>query len=124
MNEYKLGVIEGRFADLIWENAPIPSGELVRLCEQKLNWKKSTTYTVLRRLCERGLFRNENGVVTPLMTKEQYETRCSQTFVQEAFSGSLPRFLAAFTGGGKLGKREAEVLKKLIDESTDPNQEG
>jgi len=124
MTEYKLGVIERRFADLIWENAPISSGQLVRLCEQELQWKKSTTYTVLRRLCERGLFRNENGMVTPLVTMAEYETRCSQGFVQEAFSGSLPRFLAAFTGGSKLSKSEAAALRKLIDESVDPSKEG
>lgn len=124
MTEYRLGAVERRFADLIWQHAPISSGELVRLCEQELDWKKSTTYTVLRRLCERGLFRNEKGIVTPLVTMAEYETGCSQGFVREAFAGSLPRFLVAFTGGSKLSKSEADALRKLIDESVDPGKEG
>lgn len=124
MDDTRLGAIEARFADLIWQNEPIHSGDLVKLCQQELAWKKPTTYTVLRRLCERGLFRNEKGIVTPLVTMAEYETGCSQGFVREAFAGSLPRFLAAFTGGSKLSKSEADALRKLIDESVDPGKEG
>lgn len=115
--EYKLGVIEMRFADIIWENEPLQSGELVRLCEKELGWKKSTTYTILRRLCERGLFQNQEGSVTSLLSKEEFAARQSEEFVEEAFEGSLPRFLAAFTRRKKLTDQEIEELQRIIGES-------
>ena len=93
----KLGAVESKFADLVWANAPLGSGELVKLCEKELNWKKPTTYTVLRKLCERGLFQNVGGVVSPLMSREDYYARQSEEFVAETFGGSLPGFIAAFT---------------------------
>jgi len=117
MTEYRLGPIEARFADLIWEHAPIPSGMLVKLCEEKLEWKKSTTYTMLKRLCQKGLFQNEDGVVTYLISKAEFESLQSHEFVEETFEGSLPRFVAAFTRKKKLSESEIEELKKLIDNS-------
>ena len=116
MADAKLGVVETRFADLIWENEPISSGELVKLCEQELSWKKSTTYTILRRLCERGIFQNVKGMVTSLMSKDEFNAAQSEKFVEETFNGSLPRFLAAFSMRKKLSDEEINELRKLIDE--------
>ena len=99
MDERKLGVVEARFADLIWENEPLSSGALVRLCEEELGWKKSTTYTVLKKLCQRGIFRNEGGTVTSLISREDFFSAQSRRFVEESFDGSLPAFIAAFAAG-------------------------
>lgn len=107
MTEFRLGEIEMRFADIIWEAEPISSGELVKICERELSWKKSTTYTVLRRICDRKLFQNEGGIVTSLVTKEEFLAGQSEKFVEETFHGSLPKFLAAFT------KRKNFRRKKL-----------
>lgn len=117
MQEHKLGAMEARFARLIWANEPIPSGELVKLCERELGWKKSTTYTMLRRLCERGLFRNEGGAVSARMSPEEFAALQSEKFVEETFDGSLPRFLAAFTRRNRLSEQDIEELQRLIDES-------
>lgn len=116
MNEYKLAQGEARFADLIWRHEPIVSGELVKLCEKELAWKKSTTYTVLKKLCERGLFQNENAVISSLIKKEEFFAGQSRRFVEDTFGGSLPKFLTAFIGGKKLTGKQAEELKRLIDE--------
>lgn len=116
MADMRLGAVETRFADLIWENEPMSSGELVKLCEQELSWKKSTTYTILRRLCERGIFLNQKGTVTSLISKDEFYAMQSQKFVEDTFEGSLPRFLAAFSTRKKLSDEEIEQLKKLIDE--------
>ena len=116
MREYKLTESEEKFAELIWLNEPIGSGDIVKLCEKEMNWKKSTTYTVLKKLCEKGIFKNENAVVSSLITKDEYYSRQSIHFVEDTFGGSLPRFLAAFIGGKKLSQQQAEELKKLIDE--------
>lgn len=113
----KLGAMEMRFAELIWENEPINSGELVKLCEKELSWKKSTTYTMLRRLCQRGIFKNEESIVSAVMTRAEFDTRESTDFVEEKFDGSLPRFLAAFTARKKLSDAEIDALQKLIDDS-------
>lgn len=115
MADMRLGVVETRFADLIWENEPISSGELVKLCEQALNWKKSTTYTVLRRLCERGIFSNDKGTVTSLISKDELNAMQSEKFVEDTFDGSLPRFLAAFSTRKKLSDSEISELQKFID---------
>lgn len=115
MEDLRLGVIEARFADIIWENEPLSSGKLVRLCEEELGWKKSTMYTVLKRLCERGIFRNENGIVSSVMTKAEYSAAQSEKFVKETFDGSLPAFLAAFSTRKALTKSEIEEIKKMID---------
>ena len=117
MSEYKLGAIESRFADLIWQNEPLTSTELVKLAERELNWKKSTTYTVLKRLCERGMFQNQNGTVTSLISKQEFYALQSEKFVEDTFSGSLPAFLAAFTTRKKLSEEEIDQLQKLIDQS-------
>lgn len=117
MADYKLGMIEARFADLIWSREPISSGELVKLCEKELNWKKSTTYTVLRRLCERGIFQNPDGTVTSLVTKQEFYAAQSEQFVEETFEGSLPQFVAAFTSRKKLSEKEIAQIQKLIEEN-------
>ena len=116
MDDIKLGAIEARFADLIWQNEPISSGELVKLCQRELTWKKPTTYTVLRRLCERGLFQNENSVVTSCISRQEFYARQSEKFVEEAFDGSLPAFLAAFGSRKKLSEGEIDQLQQLIDQ--------
>lgn len=114
--ETKLGTVEARFAELIWENEPIASGELVKLCEKELRWKKPTTYTVLRKLCEKGLFRNENGVVKSRISKMEFYARQSETFVDETFKGSLPAFFAAFTSRKALSDKDIEEIRRMIDE--------
>lgn len=115
MDDKKLGTVESRFADLIWGNEPLPSGELVKLCERELNWKKPTTYTVLRRLCERGIFQNEGGLVTSVISREEFYAMQSERFVEETFSGSLPSFLAAFTRRRSLSAKEIEEIRRMID---------
>lgn len=117
MNELKMGVIESRFADIIWQNEPVPSTELVRLAARELSWKKSTTYTVLKRLCERGIFQNENGTVTSRISRKDFYAVQSERFVEETFDGSLPAFLAAFTTRKKLSEEEIEQLRRLIDQN-------
>ena len=116
MNDYQLGVVESRFADIIWQNEPITSGELTKLSEENLGWKKSTTYTVLKRLCDKGIFKNSDGKVTSLISKEEFYSLKSEKFVEETFKGSLPAFLAAFTARKNLTKSEVEALRKMIDE--------
>ena len=116
MSDYNLAPIEAKFADLIWRYEPIGSGELVKLCEKEMSWKKSTTYTVLKKLCEKGIFQNENAVVFSLIKKDEFYAGQSRRFVEDTFGGSLPKFLTAFIGGKKLNDRQAEELKKLIDE--------
>ena len=115
MSEYKLGAVEARFADMIWTQAPVSSGELAKLAQQELTWKKSTTYTVLKRLCERGLFQNEGGTVTALVSREDFYALQSEKFVEETFDGSLPAFLAAFGSRKKLSDKEIDELEKLIE---------
>lgn len=117
MEEYKLGIMEMRFAQLIWDNEPVSSGELVKLCEKEFEWKKSTTYTMLRRLCQREIFQNVDGVVTSLMSQQEFDALQSEKFVEEKFSGSLPRFLAAFTMRNKLSDKDIKELTRLIEES-------
>ena len=117
MNEIKLGAVQERFADIIWELEPVPSGELVKVCAERLNWKKPTTYTVLRALCEKGIFRNKDCVVTSRMSKEEYLTKCSEQFVDTTFGGSLPAFVAAFTKRKSLSDAEIAELRTLIENS-------
>lgn len=109
--------METKFAELIWDNEPILSGELVRLCEKELSWKKSTTYTMLKRLCQRKIFQNNGGTVSSLMSKEEFQGLQSEKFVEETFDGSLPKFLAAFTIRKTLSDKEINELQKLIDEN-------
>lgn len=116
MDEKKLGLVESKFADIIWACEPLTSGELVKKCEAELNWKKPTTYTVLRRLCERGIFQNEGGVVTSRISREEFYALQSERFVEETFSGSLPSFLAAFTRRRSLSRQEIDEIRRMIDE--------
>lgn len=115
MEEFKLGAVEAQFAEIIWREEPIPSGQLVKVCEKELGWKKSTTYTMLKRLCERGIFKNEGGSVSALMTKQEFAAAQSEKFVEDTFKGSLPAFLAAFTTRKKLSRKEIDEIKKMID---------
>ena len=116
MDETRLGAVEARFADIIWRNAPLSSGELVKLCAQQLEWKKSTTYTVLKKLCERGIFQNQEGTVTPLISRQAFYARQSQRFVEENFDGSLPSFIAAFASGGRLTNQDLADIRRMLDE--------
>ena len=115
MKTTELGVIESRFADLVWQNAPLSSRDLVSLCEKHLAWKKSTTYTVLKKLCDRGLFVNNGGTVEVVITKEEFAARQSEEIVRETFAGSLPAFVAAFTSRNSLTTDEISALQSLID---------
>ena len=117
MDDTRLGAVESQFADIIWKNAPLSSRDLVKLCQQQLEWKKSTTYTVLKRLCDRGIFQNEGGTVTSRLSRADYDTAQSQQFVEESFSGSLPAFITAFTRRKKLTEDEIAELQKLIDQN-------
>lgn len=116
MENRKLGAVESRFADMIWTHQPVPSGELVRLCAQQLGWKKSTTYTVLHKLCEEGLFQNESGVVTARISKEDFAAMQGEKFLEETFQGSLPAFIAAFASHHKLSAADIADIQKMIDE--------
>ena len=115
MEETKLGAVESRFAELIWANEPLKSGELVTLCDQELKWKKSTTYTVLKKLCQRGLFVNEGGVVRSLISREDHFAMQSEQFVADTFAGSLPAFLAAFTRRKSLSPDEIAQIRQMIE---------
>ena len=114
MDDLHLGAVEARFADLIWKYEPLSSRALVALCGEELGWKKSTTYTVLKRLCDKGIFQNENRTVTSRMTKEEYAAAQSEKFVEDTFGGSLPAFLAAFTKRKKLSETELAEIQDMI----------
>lgn len=115
MSDLRMGTAEARFADIIWEKEPITSGQLAKIGLAEFNWKKTTSHTVLKRLCERGLFKNEGGTVTSLISRQEYYARHSEAYVQETFGGSLPAFLAAFGTRKQLSDQEVDELKKLID---------
>lgn len=113
--ELELGAIQERFADIVWANEPLGSGELVKICEKELNWKKATTYTVLRKLCEKGLLKNENGVVSSLISKEDFYSAKSEQIIEESYEGSLPAFIASFISRKNLTAKEADEIQKMID---------
>lgn len=115
MGKIRMTESELCFAELVWREEPLSSGQLVRLCQEEFEWKKSTTYTVLKNLCLRGVLQNQNALVTSRISREEYLKLQSQGFIEDAFGGSLPGFLTAFMGGRKLSGREAEELKQLID---------
>ena len=115
MNELKLGVVESRFADIIWQQAPLTTGELVKLAAAELNWKRTTTYTVLKRLCERGIFETEDGTVTVRISRQEFYAAQSEKFVEETFEGSLPAFLTAFGTRKKMSEAEINELKAIIE---------
>ncbi len=117
MTDYTLGAVESKFADLVWANAPMTSRDLIKLCKQELDWKRTTTYTVLKKLGEQGLFQLEGGEVTALVSREEYYAAQSEKFVEESFKGSLPAFLAAFTSRNTLSKEENEEIRDMIDKA-------
>ncbi len=115
MKMYKMGVVETKFAELVWGHEPIPSGQLVKLAWEHLEWKKSTTYTVIRKLCDRGILKSEGGIVSSALSKEQYLAKQSKRFVEEIFEGSLPGFLTAFTKEETLSAEEIAQIRELMD---------
>lgn len=115
MSEIELGVVQAQFAELVWQHEPIASGELVKICEKELNWKKPTTYTVLRKLCEKGLLQNQNGIVTSVISRKDFYSAKSEQFVEETFDGSLPAFIAAFISRKSISTAEADEIQKMID---------
>lgn len=117
MPDYKLGEVESVFADIIWNAEPLSSRRLTELAQDRLDWKRTTTYTVLKRLCERGLFELTEGTVTALVSRAEFYEKQSREYVESAFAGSLPAFVAAFSRSRKLSAGEIEALQKLIDES-------
>ena len=115
MNELKLGVVDSRFADIVWNNAPLSTAELVKKCGEELSWKRTTTYSVLKKFCDNNIFKLENRIVSVLVTKEELHSRQSEKFVEEVFDGSLPAFIAAFTSKKKLTKEEVASIQRMID---------
>ncbi len=113
--DIKLGLVEARFADMIWQNAPLTTKELVALCEKELSWKRTTTYTVLKKLCDRGIFETRQSLITAKLSREEFHAIQSEQFVKENFQGSLPAFIAAFTTRNTPSQEELTELKKLID---------
>ncbi len=124
MERYKLGEMEKRFAEIIWARSPVTTKELVAICEKEFGWKRTTTYTMLKRLCDRGIFENKGGVVITLITKDEFTFNQSKLFVDETFSGSLPMFIAAFSKGKKLDKTEIERIQQLIDSYREDDDNG
>lgn len=117
MAEIQLGVIEARYADMIWEHEPVSSSELVKLTAVEFNWKRTTAHNVLRRLIDKGLFRNVGGIVTAALSREEFYSMQSKKYVEDTFAGSLPAFIAAFTQNNKLTAKEAEAIHKMINQA-------
>ncbi|HOM02633.1 MAG TPA: BlaI/MecI/CopY family transcriptional regulator [Acetivibrio sp.] len=117
MEKYKLFDAEYKFVSIVWDNEPVNSTELVKLCADKLGWKKSTTYTVLKKLCERGILQNRDATVTSLVKREEVQKYESRAMLERTFEGSLPKFLTAFLSDRKLSEQEAEELKRIIEEA-------
>jgi len=115
MDNYKLGAVESRFADIIWGNEPLTTNELIRFCEKELHWKRTTTYTVLKKLSGHGIFQMKDKQVTSLISREEYYALRSEQFVEETFQGSLPAFIAAFTKRKALSEREVSEIREMID---------
>jgi predicted transcriptional regulator len=115
MTEIQLGMIEARYADMIWKREPVTSSELVKLTATEFNWKRTTAHNVLRRLCDKGLFRNDNGTVTSLISRQEFYALQSKRFVEDTFNGSLPTFIAAFTKNSTLTPEEAAEIRQMID---------
>ena len=115
MEDMKLGLVESHFADIVWKNEPIHSRELTKICEKELNWKRTTTYTVLKKLCNRGIFQNQDGIVSSLISKAEFHAIQSEKFVEETFEGSLPAFINAFSSRKKLTSEEIAQVRQMID---------
>ncbi|MCI9141312.1 MAG: BlaI/MecI/CopY family transcriptional regulator [Lachnospiraceae bacterium] len=123
MEDRKLGVVEAKFADIIWRQEPLSSGELVKICAEELSWKKSTTYTVLKKLCDKGIFQNQEGRITSLISRQDFYAAQSARFVEDTFEGSLPAFLAAFTSRKSLSQEEIAEIRNMIDSFEENNSE-
>ena len=115
MIDLELGAVQERLADIVWAHEPVTSGELVKLCERELKWKKPTTYTVLRKLCEKGLLQNEGGIVTALISREDFYSSKSEQIVRDSYKGSLPAFVAAFISRQAISEEEANEIQQMID---------
>ena len=115
MEEMKLGLVEAHFADIVWQHAPMTTKELVAVCERELNWKRTTTYTVLKKLCERGIFATENSVVTALVSREEFYAIQSEKFVEDTYAGSLPAFSAAFATRKRPSEQELDEIRRMLD---------
>lgn len=116
MGDMKLGAVESRFAEIIWKHEPMTTGQLIKICADELEWKRTTTYTVLKKLCDKGIFKMEESVVTAVISRGEFEAMQSEQFVEENFKGSLPAFLAAFTTRRKLTDKEIDEMKNLIEQ--------
>ncbi|HZK26323.1 MAG TPA: BlaI/MecI/CopY family transcriptional regulator [Thermoclostridium sp.] len=116
MRRIQMGEIESKFADIIWEHEPISSADLAKHSRELLKWKKSTSYTVLKRLCDKGIFKNKKGTVSSLISRDEFYSLQSEQFVEDTFEGSLPAFLAAFTARNKLSPEEVAHLRKIVAE--------
>lgn len=115
MKDFELGAVQERFADIVWEHEPIASGELARICEKELNWKRPTTYTVLRKLCEKGLLQNRDGTVVSLVTREEFYSAKSEQIIEDSYNGSLPSFVASFISKKRISAEEADEIQRMID---------
>ncbi|MBQ6570128.1 MAG: BlaI/MecI/CopY family transcriptional regulator [Clostridia bacterium] len=116
MSDMQMGAVESKFADIIWEHEPLSSSELAKYAEQVLQWKKTTSYTVLKRLCDKGIFKNEKGTVSSIIARDDFYSMQSKRFVDDTFCGSLPAFLAAFTSQKKLSADEVAQLRKMVED--------
>lgn len=123
MKEIQLGVIEARFADIIWEHEPVTSSALVKLAAEEFSWKRTTTHTVLKRLCEKGLFENNKGTVTSRISRSRFYSMQSRRFVEDTFGGSLPAFIAAFTKSRPLTPAETEEIRRMMDCAQEDGEE-
>lgn len=115
MKDFELGAVQERFADIVWEHEPIASGELAKICAKELNWKRPTTYTVLRKLCEKGLLRNEDGIVSSLVSRDEFYSAKSEQIIEDSYKGSLPAFIAAFISKKNISAEEADEIQRMID---------
>ena len=115
MKDFELGAVQERFADIVWANEPIASGELAKICENELSWKRPTTYTVLRKLCEKGVLQNRDGVVVSLVSREEFYSAKSEQIVEDSYRGSLPAFVASFVSRKKISAEEVDEIRKMID---------
>lgn len=122
MSIARLGMVESRFADIVWQNAPLSTKELVDLCKKELDWARTTTYTVLKKLCERGIFKTENSLVTVLIGREEFYAIQSERFVEDTFKGSLPAFIAAFTSRKNLTEEDIDEIKDMIEKFREAKQ--
>ena len=115
MEDIRLGLVESHFADIVWKNEPIHSRDLIKICEKELNWKRTTTYTVLKKLCNRGILQNQDGTISSLISKAEFYAIQSEKFVEETFAGSFPAFFNAFSSRQKLTAEEIAQVRQMID---------